>query len=98
MAYELAVINDLKYPSSWDENEMAGVEWCKGFMKRHPLSLRKPESCSFARNTNFNRHHIDVFYDNLFKVLQDNPQIGADPSRVFNLDETGTTTHYVPEK
>ena len=31
------------------ENKQAGIEWLKGFMKRHQeLSLQKPENTSFV--------------------------------------------------
>lgn len=89
--------NLIKYPKSWEKHQAAGVDWCKGFMKRHPLSLRKPEGCSYARNTCFNRHHVNTFFDNMEKVMQENPKL-VDGSRIFNLDETGTTTHYIPER
>ena len=48
---------------SWDRNEQAGKDWMIAFMKRHPLSLRKPESCSYARNISFNKHNVGLFFD-----------------------------------
>lgn len=97
LAYQLAANNNCKYPPAWDQNQAAGKDWMMGFLKRHPLSLRKPESCSYARNVGFNKPAVNVFYNNLEKVLQNNPKL-TDPSRIFNLDETGTTTHLTPER
>ena len=37
LAYEVAKKSDRNYPSSWDENEMAGEDWIDGFLK--PLRL-----------------------------------------------------------
>ena len=63
LAYQLAVANDIPRPPSWDRNEQAGKDWMIAFMKRHPLSLRKPESCSYARNISFNKHNVGLFFD-----------------------------------
>lgn len=97
LAYQLAVENDCPHPASWDRDEAAGKEWMMSFMKRHPLSLRKPESCSYARNMSFNKPNVDLFFDNLQSVLSCNPKL-TDPTRIYNLDETCTNTHLSPEK
>ena len=97
LAYQLAVANDIPRPPSWDRNEQAGKDWMIAFMKRHPLSLRKPESCSYARNISFNKHNVGLFFDNLEAILTRDTKL-ADPCRIFNLDETGTTTHLTPER
>lgn len=63
-AHEYAVRLEKNIPASWRENNIAGLEWVKGFMKRHPqLSLRKPESTRLARNINFNKTNVDLFFD-----------------------------------
>lgn len=96
LAYQLAKINNIKVPASWDSNEMAGLDWMQNFKKRHPeLAIRKPESCSLSRATSFNRHNVQQFFENLRNVIQREPQF-SDGTRIFNLDETATTT--VPDK
>lgn len=66
LAFELTVKYDLKKPSTWIENKMAGEEWFRFFMKRNPeLSVRAAQATSLSRTTSFNRTNIGVFYDNL---------------------------------
>jgi hypothetical protein len=86
LEFQMAAANNCKYPSSWDTNEAAGKYWCTAFMKRHPLSLRKPEACSLARNSSFNRHNVNTFFNNLEQVLKDEPRF-ADGSRIYNMFE-----------
>lgn len=63
LAYEYAKRLNKSYPSSWDTNRQAGVDWIKIFMKRHStLSLRKPENTSMARATAFNKSSVEVFF------------------------------------
>jgi len=73
-----------------------GIHSFHSFLKRNPdITLRKPENCSLTRATSFNAHNVKIFYDNLQKVYDREPRF-SDPSNVFNLDETATTT--VPTK
>lgn len=96
LAFELGLKNDIKMPRQWKENETAGKDWFHSFRKRNPdITLRKPENCSLTRATSFNAHNVKIFYDNLQKVYDREPRF-SDPSNVFNLDETATTT--VPTK
>lgn len=90
LAYDYAVRLDRKFPESWRENNLAGVDWVQGFMKRHPrLSLRKPENTSLSRSTSFNKTNVMDFYENYSRALQKYPFTA---SRIFNLDETGVMT------
>ena len=42
---------------------MAGLDWLRNFMKRHPaLSIRIPISTSLARNRGFNRGAVEHFF------------------------------------
>lgn len=98
LAYDMAKFHNLNIPNTWKERQMAGIDWLYGFRKRHPeIRLRKPEACSLSRATSFNRHNVQMFFDNLFAILQRNPSFG-DGTRVFSLDETGTSTVQKPKK
>lgn len=36
IAYEMAKMNNLPVPESWEKNKMAGIDWFRGFRKRFP--------------------------------------------------------------
>ncbi|XP_047033430.1 uncharacterized protein LOC124639949 [Helicoverpa zea] len=92
VAYEMAKINGIRMPKTWTDNQLAGIDWLRGFRQRHQdLTLRKPEACSLARASAFNRETVSHFYDNLEDVIKRHPAF-ADGTRIYNLDETGTTT------
>ena len=92
LAYELGVKNNIRLPESWAASKKASVDWMKGFRQRFPqLSLRTPEGCSLSRATGFNEFNVSSFFGKLEEVIKRHPQF-ADGSRIFNLDETGTTT------
>ncbi|XP_046667355.1 uncharacterized protein LOC124359039 [Homalodisca vitripennis] len=77
-------------PKKWEDNKTAGLDWLKGFMKRHKdLSLRKPENTSLARTLGFNRKNIEEFQKNLDDVYKKHK---FSPSDIYNLDETGIKT------
>lgn len=89
-AHEYAVRLEKNIPAPWRENNIAGLEWVKGFMKRHPqLSLRKPESTSLARNINFNKTNVNLFFNNLEKVFA---KYNFSSERIVNVDESGVNT------
>lgn len=70
VAYQMATINNIKCPDSWKKEEMAGKEWLRCFKSRHPdLSMKKPEACSLARATAFNKETVKTFLDNLKAVM-----------------------------
>ncbi|KOB71431.1 Uncharacterized protein OBRU01_10534 [Operophtera brumata] len=74
IAYEMAKMNNVPVPESWKENQMAGMDWFRGFRERFPeMSLRKPENCSLARATALNRETVKIFFDNLQNVLSRSP-------------------------
>ncbi|KAJ8706881.1 hypothetical protein PYW07_012959 [Mythimna separata] len=98
LAYQMALINKIKVPSSWEEKQIAGKEWLRSFRKKHSdLSLKKPEPCSSARASAFNKCNVQTFFKNLKEALQRSPNFG-NGTRVYNLDETSTTTVQRPQK
>lgn len=98
IAYQMAIINKISTPENWKKEKMAGRDWLRGFRVRHPeLSVKKPEACSLARATAFNRVNVTKFFNNLKEVLNRHPSF-SNGSRVFNLDETATTTVQRPSK
>lgn len=98
LAFEMAQINTKVVPESWQINKKAGVDWMRGFLKRHPqVRIRQPEACSLSRSTSFNRHNVKIFYDNI-KSAYDRSELFSDGTRIYNLDETATTTVQKPKK
>lgn len=98
LAYEMAIINKNKMPETWETNKKAGIDWMQGFFKRHPnISVRQPEGCSLSRATAFNQHNVSMFFQNVKSAL-DRSEKFADGTRIYNLDETGTTTVQKPKR
>lgn len=97
LGFQLAVANNKKIPDSWNRQRAAGDDWLRAFLKRNNLSIRQPEGCSLSRMSSFNRHNVSLFFENLKAILRKDPKL-TDPSRIFNLDETGTKTVQNPRK
>lgn len=96
LAYELTIKYDLSRPRTWDDNETAGEEWFRMFMKRNPeLSVRAAQATSLSRATSFNRNNVDAFYDNLANVMD---RYKFEPQNIYNVDETGITTVQKPDR
>jgi len=91
LAYKFALANNKKYPSTWDDNKMAGEEWMRSYLSRHGnLSIRKPQKTSLARASAFNKHNLSLFYNNLEDIHKRFGPIP--PERIWKQDETGLTT------
>lgn len=86
----------MKVPTSWNIHKTAGKYWFRSFRKRNRISLCKPELCSLSRLTSFNRKNVGQFFYNLKEVLKKYPEL-AEPSRIYNLDETKTPTVQEPQ-
>lgn len=96
LAFDYAVARNKKIPKSWSENKTAGIDWLRGFFKRHPeLTVRKPEATSLSRATSFNRTNTKEFFLNLESVLK---KYKFPPQSIYNIDETGVSTVQVPAK
>ena len=66
-------------------------------MKRHSdLSQKKTEACSLSRATAFNKHTIAAFFEKLLNVYDRNVEF-TNGTRLFNLDETSTSTEQKPK-
>lgn len=99
LAFQFAERNKISIPISWKNNQVAGRDWLREFLKRQHLSIRKPEACSLSRMTSFNPHNVNNFFQNLEKTLIEYPTINDSQGfRIFNLDETGTTTVQTPQR
>ncbi|XP_037293571.1 uncharacterized protein LOC119189035 [Manduca sexta] len=95
LAYDLAEV--MKIPHRFNkEKASAGKHFYYDFMKRHSdISLRAPESSSMMRAVGFNKPQVDLFYDNLEKLMK---QYKFTPSRIYNCDETGVSCVHKHQK
>ncbi|CAK1588229.1 unnamed protein product [Parnassius mnemosyne] len=95
LAYDLAEV--MKIPHRFNkEKGSAGKHFYYDFMKRHSdISLRAPESTSMMRAVGFNKPQVDLFYDNLEKLMK---QYKFTPSRIYNCDETGVSCVHKHQK
>lgn len=93
LAYEYAERNDVKNNFN-KSSRLAGSDWLCGFLKRNPqISVRKPEATSLNRVMGFNEQEVKHFFENLDEVTKKN---NFQPSRIFNVDETGITNVHKP--
>ncbi|KAJ8942203.1 hypothetical protein NQ318_021090 [Aromia moschata] len=95
-AYELAIKYELRMPPQWEEKQMATEDWFSRFMKRQPqLSLRCAQPTSLSRATSFNEVNVNLFFDNLQKVID---KYKFEAKDIYNVDETGITTVQKPNR
>ncbi|KAB0790097.1 hypothetical protein PPYR_15584 [Photinus pyralis] len=96
LAYQFAVTNGIPVNQVWKDNHMASKDWLLGFLKRNKdLSIREPEATSLSRATAFNRHNVNLFFNNLGSVYE---KYKFEFHNVYNVDETGLTTVQKPSK
>lgn len=70
-AFQYVEINDIKCLTQWKSDQIAGVDWMYGFMKRNSsLSLCKPENTSIARVCGFNKTVVVHFLENITNLLK----------------------------
>lgn len=95
LAYDLA--EAMKIPHRFNtEKKTAGKHFYYDFMHRHPdISLRTPESTSMMRAVGFNKPQVDIFYDNLARLMT---QYKFPPSHIYNCDETGVSCVHKHQK
>lgn len=99
-AYKFAIANNKKInninPQSWEDNKKAGLEWIRLFRKRQTnISLRTPEATSITRATSFNKHNVQIFFNNLQRALSKHK---FEVTQIYNCDETAVTTVQKPPK
>src|SRR5258705_9066413 len=88
MAFQLAFRNNLPHSFS-SQTKTAGPKWLRCFLKRHTeLSVRRPQSLSLARIHGFTQESVQLFFSILKPELE---KINFDPTKVYNVDETGIT-------
>lgn len=98
LAFQYARMNNKKVPESWIREDCAGYEyeWYRSFMDRNKtLSLRTPEATSLNRAISFNKHNVNMFFENLECIYKEE-KLG--PQCMWNIDETGFTTVHKPPK
>lgn len=98
LAYNFAKTNNIKYPTSWDKELMAGDYWMRLFRKRNnnELSLRKPEATTFARSSALNENSVKMMFANYKNALSKHSDFrGID---IWNVDEIDlSTVHESPK-
>lgn len=71
------------------EEKLAGREWFRGFMKRHPrLSRRKSQSLNPARAQKLNPFIVNDYFAKLGTVITQ-LDLNGRPQNIFNMDEKG---------
>lgn len=89
LTYQFSVALKVKIPDRWNETNMAGPDWFTAFHKRHPLlAIRTAEITSLARTKSFNRHSVQLFFENLKKIMVKHK---FEPNDIWNMDETAVT-------
>jgi len=65
LAYDNGRRLDCKFPSSWIDNKIVGINWLQCFMKSHKnLTLHKPENTSLFKGTALKETNLMEFFDN----------------------------------
>lgn len=96
LAYQCAVKFGKTVPANLIRDEEAGRDWFTSFLLRNKtLSIRQPEATSLSRAINFNRNNVELFFNNLVKILDEN---SFAPHKIYNVDKTGVITVLEPDK
>ena len=75
------------------KNNRPGEDWYLSFRKRYKaeISLRKPETVTSARAKGLSQETVNKFFD-LLEAKLESAGVKNQPSRIYNLDETGLNT------
>ncbi|KAL7635492.1 UNVERIFIED_CONTAM: hypothetical protein RMT77_014561 [Armadillidium vulgare] len=88
LVFKFCELNNIKHnfnPSA----KVAGNDWFKAFMKRHPeISRRKAQFMNPARAQKLHKFIVDDHFKRLSEVY-DNLDLKSHPERIYNMDEKG---------
>lgn len=71
------------------EKQMAGKEWYRAFLKRHPdVSRRRAQQMNPARAQKLNRYIVDDYFQKLENILE-RTGLKHQPHKIYNMDEKG---------
>ena len=97
MAMEFAIVEKTGRRHPFKSGH-AGRGWYESFMARQAiLTLRTPQSLSYARAVCANKGTIDDFFAKVGAIFG-RLNLIAKPSQIFNADETGVTIVHKPSK
>ena len=88
-AFKLINASGRKNPFNTEEG-IAGWDWWCSFKDRYGLAMRLPENLSVNRAAAASKESIDEFYGLLTRTLEKH-HLSSEPSRIWNVDESGFT-------
>lgn len=91
LAYQYCSVNEI--PHMFNESKkIAGWKWWMKFRGRNPqVTLRKAENLSRSRALGMEKNRVEQFFGRLDALLS-RFGIKDDPTRIYNVDETGLQT------
>ena len=90
IVFEFCKKNLIPNPFNKD-SKLAGEDFLRGFLKRHP----EPETISLNRVFGLNEDNIKIYFSNLENLLD---KYHFEPHQIFNCDESGLSCVHKPLK
>lgn len=88
LVYKFCELNNIKHNFN-EHARVAGKDWFKAFMKRHPeISRRKSQFMNPARAQKLNKFIVDDHFKRVNEVYG-NLDLKSHPERLYNMDEKG---------
>ncbi|CAH2090234.1 unnamed protein product [Euphydryas editha] len=88
LVFKFCEKNNIKHPFN-QQAKVAGKDWFKNFMKRHPdISRRKAQFMNPARAQKLNKFIVDDHFQRLNDVY-DKLDLKTHPEKIYNMDEKG---------
>ncbi|KAH3782053.1 hypothetical protein DPMN_159964 [Dreissena polymorpha] len=79
-------------------NDVPGMDWIAGFLKRHPdVSLRTPQALSTCRARMLNVTLTNSYFTDLARLLE-SLSLQDKPVRIWNIDETSVPLLHKPAR